>query len=438
VEPDKAMIKKREGNQRGQQEFRDKGFTQCAWTPHGLKEEAVDAEGNLIFPVLSDDNIMEPYERCLQYEGSNTVQVRCSEPLPAWVPRDHKLVTETLTEVPWVPHDPRGFGYMARCQHGTNIPGHWADEENMHGLLLLSHRTNRHLVRPMASEGVITEQIVRNGHTARALLSCFGWLMPQACYLGFSPMTELTFPLATQACLTDGRTWSHYAYQLNTTDLSHNSQEQHTHNNLLWVGEDQELYNRIEEGKLMEYNPSVLAPLIRQYLRKPQARSHSLTPYLGKKGRLSMHHDSYQRQFLMASHRNMYSKRPRHQAKPEMYMWEKMHLVDHKGAFEKILGLRRRRWFQMYKVDQHGKQHWHPEFKQYDEEINRYIPKWYREPWQRKKGLGRRDSKYAPKVSVPLQDKVSVYNMPDVKYNKEKPLFGYRWKNNKEHGPGFS
>ena len=29
-----------------------------------------------------------------------------------------------------------------------------------------------------------------------------------------------------------------------------------------------------------------------------------------------------------------------------------------------------------------------------------------REPWQRKKGLGRRDSKFAPKVTVPLQDKV--------------------------------
>ena len=53
-----------------------------------------------------------------------------------------------------------------------------------------------------------------------------------------------------------------------------------------------------------------------------------------------------------------------------------------------------------------ARQHWHPEFKQYDEARHRYVPKGYREPWQRKYGLGRRYSKNAPKVTVPLQDKV--------------------------------
>ena len=84
------------------------------------------------------------------------------------------------------------------------------------------------------------------------------------------------------------------------------------------------------------------------------------------------------------------------------------------------------------------RQHWHPEFKQYDETRHRYVPKGYREPWQRKYGLGRRYSKNAPKVTVPLQDKVSEFQMPDTRYNKKKPLTGYAWKNNKEHGPGFN
>ena len=119
------------------------------------------------------------------------------------------------------------------------------------------------------------------------------------------------------------------------------------------------------------------------------------------------------------------------------------------------------------------RQHWHPEFKQYDEERHRYVPKGYREPWQRKWGLGRRYSKNAPKVTVPLQDKVSSspadwwlnqsltlaenlnlylehhsgckfdlqvseFQMPDTRYNKTKPLTGYAWKNNKDQGPGFS
>ena len=47
--------------------------------------------------------------------------------------------------------------------------------------------------------------------------------------------------------------------------------------------------------------------------------------------------------------------RPRHYEKPEMYLWEKIHLVDHAAMFAKQIGLRRRRWFQMYKVDQHGR-----------------------------------------------------------------------------------
>lgn len=101
------------------------------------------------------------------------------------------------------------------------------------------------------------------------------------------------------------------------------------------------------------------------------------------------------------------------------------------------------------------------------------MPKGYREPWQRKWGLGRRYSKNAPKVTVPLQDKVSSspadwwlnqnltlaenlnlylehhsgckfdlqvseFQMPDTRYNKKKPLTGYAWKNNKDQGPGFS
>ena len=47
--------------------------------------------------------------------------------------------------------------------------------------------------------------------------------------------------------------------------------------------------------------------------------------------------------------------RPRHFEKPETYLWEKIHLIDHPAMFAKQVGLRRRRWFQMYKVDQHGR-----------------------------------------------------------------------------------
>jgi len=337
-------------------------------------------------------------------------------------------------------HDPREWGYKATCQHATTIPGFWPDESRQHGLLLIHHRVNNHLRQMCASKDWKEnnlEQLEHDGNTARALLSCFGWLYAQSSHLGFTPMTELTYPLATQACLTDGRVFTNYWYQLNSCDLRHHGTDPDTKSNVLWVGEDKVLYEKVENGKLVNFDPTALEPLIAQYLTQPQERKN-MTPYLGDISRVSEHPDSYQRRFFKSIHRHQYTNRPRLFEKPEMYMWEKIHLVDHPAMFAKQLGLRRRRWFQMYKVDQAGRQHWHPEFKQYDETRHRYVPKGYREPWQRKYGLGRRYSKNAPKVTVPLQDKVSEFQMPDTRYNKKKPLTGYAWKNNKEHGPGFN
>jgi len=453
IGPDKSMIKKREGRRNFEEkEFRDKGATGQMWHAEGLKKTGIDEDGNLQWPLPFDDmekGIMEPYERALQYKGENVVQVRCSDPIPAWVERDDKLVTET--QLPRTAdgqvagaHDPREWGYKAKCQHATSIPGYWPDESRQHGLLLIHHRVNKNLTQMCASKNWKEEnlpQLEQEGNTARALLSCFGWLYAQASHLGFTPMTELTFPLATQACLTDGRIFTNYWYQLNSCDLRHDPQQlepdQEQLNNLLWVGEDKLLYERVEDGKLVNFDPSALEPLIGQYLTQPEPRE-DLTPYLGDAGRVSEHHDSYQRRYFKSVHRHQYSNRPRHFEKPEMYLWEKIHLVDHAAMFAKNVGLRRRRWFQMYKVDQAGRQHWHPEFKQYDEARHRYVPKGYREPWQRKYGLGRRYSKNAPKVTVPLQDKVSEFQMPDRRFNKKKPLTGYAWKTIKDHGPGFN
>jgi len=438
IGPDKSMIKKREGDRKAKKKYQaDRGGLLRAWHSGGIAEDRVDSEGQLRYPLVAEERARaEPFERALQYRGANTVQVRCAEPLPPWVPLEAEVVT--TSEVAWAEaaHDPREWSYRAECRHGTNVPGYWPDEANQHGSLLIHHRTNtydRHMVASEAWRERSMEQLQREANTAKAMLSCFGWLLPQACHLGFSPITEMTYPLATQACLTDGRTWTHYCYQLNSCDLVKAAKEDHTRSNLLWVGEDLQLYDRLEDGRLVGFNPEALAPLVRQYLRAPVAREEVEAPRT-----VSSVKDNYQRKYFYGIHRDMYANRPRHHEKPEMYMWEKIHLIDHKGSFEKQLGLRRRRWFQMAKVDQHGKQHWHPEFKQYDEERHRYVPKCYREPWQRKWGLGRRYSENAPKVTVPLQEKVSEFQMPDVRYNKAKPLTGYSSENNKEFGPGFS
>lgn len=65
-------------------------------------------------------------------------------------------------------------------------------------------------------------------------------------------------------------------------------------------------------------------------------------------------------------------------------------------------------------------EHWHPEFMEYGEMTHPYQPKAYRsEDWMKKKGLGRRYSKYHPKLSIPLEDEALVYKLPKTNYEKD-------------------
>merc|ERR1712142_725006 len=190
-------------------------------------------------------------------------------PLPPFIDRDDPIITQS--KIPIAPYDPRTWGFKTRCQHGTNVPGVWPDADHQHGLLLYCDRTNRWNYQAVHSNGALdSKEMLKDQNTAKALLSCFGWLLPQACHLGFSPMTDITFPLATQAIVTDGQTWNFYAYQLNTTDLTPNSPEEHSHNNVMWVGEDQVLFDRVENGKVVNFSPSALAPLVKMLLLEPQ------------------------------------------------------------------------------------------------------------------------------------------------------------------------
>ena len=43
--------------------------------------------------------------------------------------------------------------------------------------------------------------------------------MPTACYLGFSPVNDITRPLATNVIISDGQFFKFASYQLNKTEL---------------------------------------------------------------------------------------------------------------------------------------------------------------------------------------------------------------------------
>merc|ERR550519_495781 len=205
-----------------------------------------------------------PYERSIQFKGSSLVQLRCDNPLPAFVERDSHLATKS--EVPIFPHDPRTLSYKARCQHGTNLPGFWPEEENQHGLLAYVNRFNKWNFTRVGSDDVITQDVMRKQIVAKSILTGFGWLLPQAVHLGFSPLTDLTYPLTTQTVCTDGRTWTFSAYQLNTCDLTNNNPEEQTHRNLIWIDDDKQLYDCVKNGRVEGFDPSVLKSLIKMYL----------------------------------------------------------------------------------------------------------------------------------------------------------------------------
>ena len=47
-------------------------------------------------------------------------------------------------------------------------------------------------------QGVVDDAAIREMTLGKALITAWGWVSAQASHLGFSPMTELTFPLVTQ------------------------------------------------------------------------------------------------------------------------------------------------------------------------------------------------------------------------------------------------
>jgi len=380
IQPDKGMIRKRFGNQKAINKLIKQGSD---------REKMTDAQVN------------EVYERAVQINSYPVLQMRGDHPLPPFVARDSIIATDT-SQVPIFTYDPRTLGIQAKCQHGTNIPGYWPEDQHQHGLLSYTNTFNRYTNSAVCSKNVENQETLRKQNIAKAILTGFGWLLPQAVHLGFSPLTDLTYPLSTQTVVTDGRLWTFSSYQINTTDLSINKPEEHTHSNVCWVDSEKCLYDRATAGSVEGYNPSALLPLVKMCLLQPQSRTHNMTPYLEGEGRLANHSDNYQRQFLHEEVQRQHSNRPRHYPKPEKYAWEKIYMIDNDTMH--MHGVRRGRWFQMYKISHLGKEHFHPEFKQYDEVKHRYLPRAFRERWETRPGLGRRYSRKLPKLRVPLEE----------------------------------
>ncbi|KAG7173504.1 28S ribosomal protein S30-like [Homarus americanus] len=248
-------------------------------------------------------------DRTMQGVSTPRLGVRVTDGLPEVVSRDDPLATSAF--VPDNKLDPRAFGF-------------WPGEKKEHSQLWLH---SREFITKFVEEYV----------------------------------TELTYPLVQQSAITDGQRWNFSVYQLNTCTLHSDLATNNPHNNILWLGEEQVLFENGVKG----LNAEVLTALISMYLKKGIERDNP-TPHLGSYKHLADHPASEEYREMFQSHlHDLFSGRGRHFMKPEMYLWEKIYKKDFNTRFFEA----RRRFF-----ENHYKQK-DPGQRRLDEYSPIYIPK---------------------------------------------------------------
>lgn len=277
-------------------------------------------EGSAWQKEFANDSI----DRNVQYLGSPYLALRHKQPLEAFVPQD-SATEEVIKSVPLFEYDARSIGYSVNHRHGTTLPGFWPGSPYEFGIL--SYQRRHHLMENNPSFGSVDQKEALH---AQGIQSSFAWLLGQACYQGFSTYNDITYPLSTQTIITNGKHWSFYVYQLNTTLVHSNFVYNNPRVNYCWGTDEMKLYEDIDKnGKCIGFNENVLKYLIHFYANTPIERNINLKPYLGEdEQKIADIKDDKRRVFLERIYKHMMSNRPRHRLVPETYMWEKIYKID--------------------------------------------------------------------------------------------------------------
>ncbi|PSN41370.1 hypothetical protein C0J52_19119 [Blattella germanica] len=307
-----------------------------------------------------------PFNRWFQYFGSPVLHIRHELPLPAI---GNQQLENIDYKIPNFQCDPKVVGVRCERRVGTNIPGFWPGDPCEFGLLSY-HNRGYLLNRPKSFGSEDNAEALK----VQAVLASFGWLHPQACYQGFSTYNDVTYPLVTQTVITNGKLWSFYVYQLNTTLIHSENAFNNPSYNLCWSTPELKLFEEITDGKVVGFNDEVLKNLIMFYINSPKARDGvELKPYLGKEEKhIANINDDKRRVWLENAFKHMYSGRPRHRTLPEIYDWEKIYKIRHKTRPHEA----RKRPFEL-RID--------PYKRRYDEHVPKYIPKKLRDEDKPKK-----------------------------------------------------
>lgn len=270
----------------------------------------------------------DPYDRKIQYVGKPFIAIRHKNPLDPFV--QDKLnsldIKQDKVEIPEFRYDPITLGYRTEQRHATTIPGFWPGDQHEFGLISFQRRSHAHIRPTYCAVNDLQEAL-----HAQGIFSSFAWAFGQACYQGFSTFNDLTYPLSAQTVITDGKMWSFYAYQLNTTLLHSDQVEMNPRYNRCWATKELQLYDHIDEsGKVHGLNDEVLLHLISFYMNVPRAREGvDLKPYLcTTETRVADILDPKRRVFMEETYKHIASNRPRHRPEPELYQWEKIYKVD--------------------------------------------------------------------------------------------------------------
>ncbi|KAF4532271.1 hypothetical protein B566_EDAN007243 [Ephemera danica] len=334
---------------------------EAAWVAGGMAPPA-NVRHMLKSQKKSEEEASAPRNRHIQYIGQPLLQLRSELPLPSLVPPDQCM---GLT-VPAFTHDPQAFsGDDMPMRHITNIPGFWPGDDHQFGVV--SFHSRAHMQQRLPQYGEVEHQEALH---IQAILASFGWLMPQSCYLGkynthcFSTFNDVTYPLTTQTVITDGRLWSLYAYQLNTTLVHDENATNNPRCNMCWGTPSLRLFEKLEDGKLIGFNDEVLMTLLKMFLIPPEERKGiELRPYLDAACPVvAKIEDEDRRAFLENRFKHLVSNRPRHLLAPEIHFWERIYKIKFKTRPMDA----RRRPFELWQ---------NPWARRLDDHCPRYVPK---------------------------------------------------------------
>lgn len=270
----------------------------------------------------------DPWDRKFQYVGSPYLALRHKNPLEVVAGDDLGVMNfkKDGVEIPTFKYDPIALGYHTEQRYATTIPGFWPGDQHEFGLVSFQRRSHAQIRHTYCAVNDLQEAL-----HSQAIFSSYAWLFGQACYQGFSTFNDVTYPLTTQTVITDGKNWSFYVYQLNTTLVHSDQADSNPRYNRCWGTQELQLFDHVDEnGKIHGLNEQVLLHLLSFYANAPKPREGlDLKPFLCKtETRVANIIDEKRRQFMEQNYKYRASNRPRHRPDPELYLWEKIYKVD--------------------------------------------------------------------------------------------------------------